>query len=435
MKKSIYLLVMICSFFMVSCSPETDDIFGESSSVRIDKTMKEELKVLTGASNGWLLEYFPQVQQAYGGYNVLLSFTEDGQVTVAADVAESTATATSLYKLRELAGPTLSFDTYNDIFHFFSDPASGVGQTGLGMGGDYDFTIMSATSEQIVLKGRKSGNKAVMTPVPEGMVWADYLKSISAIEKEMPYKNFTTTAGNVEFEVSKGTYRTLVFTHMEGDEVMSEELAYIQRPNSIKFYSPFKPGNGKEYSELLCDKETGNYVSEDGSLILEGEATPLNQLLISGSWYMAYSKLGTLPQAYFDKVKENYETNSNLAGEKLYYWLLGSYKGGKFGIYFGSAAMESGSVYTGGLYYDYQLVGEDEIVMKFAMNGDSNGVYYHNNCGFNLGLVPFGYSAAKRFKLTADNPYIPTEITLTEIGSPDNVMTLSSTPVNFPFDN
>ena len=66
MKKSIYLLVMICSFFMAACSPETDDIFGESSSVRIDKTMKEELKVLTGASNGWLLEYFPQAQQAYG---------------------------------------------------------------------------------------------------------------------------------------------------------------------------------------------------------------------------------------------------------------------------------------------------------------------------------------------------------------------------------
>ncbi len=435
MKKSIYLLVMICSFFMVACSPETDDIFGESSSARIGKTMKEELKVLTGASNGWLLEYFPQAQQAYGGYNVLLSFTEDGQVTVAADVAEPTATATSLYKLRELAGPTLSFDTYNDIFHFFSDPASGVGQTGLGMGGDYDFTIMSATSEQIVLKGRKSGNKAVMTPVPEGMAWADYLKSISAIEKEMPYKNFITTAGNVEFEVSKGTYRTLVFTHMEGDEVMSEELAYIQRPNSIKFYSSFKPGNGKEYSELMCDKETGNYVSEDGSLILEGEATPLNQLLISGSWYMAYSKLGTQPQLYFDKIKENYETNPNLAGEKLYYWLLGSYKGGKFGIYFGSAVMAAGSVYTGGLYYDFQLSDEDKIVMKFAMDGDSNGVFYHNKCGFNYGLVPFGYSEAKTFKLTADNLYTPTEITLTEVGNSDNVMTLSSTPVNFPFDN
>ena len=435
MKKSIYLLVMICSFFMAACSPETDDIFGESSSVRIDKTMKEELKVLTGASNGWLLEYFPQAQQAYGGYNILLSFTENGQVTVAADIAAPTATATSLYKLKELAGPTLSFDTYNDILHFFSDPASGVGQTGLGMEGDYDFTIMSATPEQIVLKGRKSGNKAIMTPIPEGMAWPDYLKSISAIEEVMPYDKFSTTAGNVVFEVSKGTYRTLVFTHMEGDESVSEELAYIQLPNSIKFYSPFKPGNGQEYSELLCDKETGNYVSEDGSLVLEGKVTPLNQLLISGSWYMAYSKLGSQTQLYFDKIKENYETNPNVTGEQLYYWLLGSYKGGTFGIYFGIAVMAAGTFYAGGLYYNYQLVGEDEVVMQFALQGDDNGLFYHNNCGFQYGLVPFGYSDAKAFKLTADNPYSPTEITLTEVDNPDNVMTLSSTPVYFPFNN
>lgn len=432
MKKSIYLLAIICSFLVAACSSETDDIFGESSSVRIDKALQQDLDILTEASNGWLMEYFPQSQQSYGGYNVLVSFTKEGEVTVAADITDPTATATSLYKLKELAGPTLSFDTYNDIFHFFSDPASGVGNTGLGMEGDYDFTIMSATRDQIVLKGRKSGNKVVMTPVPEGTTWKDYLTSIEAIESQMLYKQFTTTAGDVEFSVVKGTYRTLIFTHMEGNESISESVAYVQCPNSIKFYSPFKPGNGREYSELICDTETMNYVSEDGTLVLEGYITPLNQQLINGSWYMSYDKLGSFGKTYFDAVKQSYATNSNLTGEKLYYWLLGSYNDGPFGVYFGSAVMAEGKYYAGGLYYDYQLKGEDEIIMKFALNGDSNGIYYHNNCGFYYGLIPFGYNTSETFKLTVDNPYVPTEITLTDVDNPNNTIILSSSPVYFP---
>lgn len=91
----------------------------------------------------------------FGGYNVLMSFTAEGEVTVSADITDPSAKSTSLYRLKEQAGPTLTVDTYNEIFHFFSDPASGVGTTGLGMEGDYEFTIQSATPEQVVMRGKR----------------------------------------------------------------------------------------------------------------------------------------------------------------------------------------------------------------------------------------------------------------------------------------
>lgn len=132
MKKYIYLFFVAFSLLMVACTPEVEDIFGENAANRIEKRMAADKAVLTGAQNGWLMEYYPASGQIYGGYNVLVLFKEDGKVTVSADITGvATAQATSTYRLKEQAGSTLTFDTYNDIFHVFSDPSNAlqIGQT------------------------------------------------------------------------------------------------------------------------------------------------------------------------------------------------------------------------------------------------------------------------------------------------------------------
>lgn len=155
MKKFIYLVVLICSFGLASCTPETENLFEGTSADRIEKELEEAKEVLVSAPNGWVMKYYPSSQQLYGGYNVLASFTKDGSVTISADIVDASQKATSYYKLKEQAGPVLTFDTYNDIFHFFSAPDSNLGDVGTGMGGDYEFTIMSVSAEEIVLKGKK----------------------------------------------------------------------------------------------------------------------------------------------------------------------------------------------------------------------------------------------------------------------------------------
>lgn len=424
MKKSIYLLAMICSFLVAACSPETEDIFGESSSVRIDKALQQELDVLTGASNGWLMEYFPQSQQAYGGYNVLVSFTKEGEVTVAADIAEPTATATSLYKLRDLAGPTLSFDTYNDIFHFFSDPASGVGQTGLGMEGDYDFTIMSATPEQVILKGRKSGNRVVMTPVPEGTAWTDYLTSVKAIEEGIPYTNFTTTADGIEYAIQKGSYRTFTVNYTENGEDISEEFAYIQRPNSIWFYSPFTLGS-KQYDELFYEKETGYYVSEDGSLILKGEATPPAQLFaLKGPWFVTYEGMSSEIQK---KASLGCEAIKGVAGAYPDVFAIGSY------IYSDNALNVIAGEAYGILVLDTQIVSDEEVCLVLTGNGDQGGVGFYNAGGAYLFQTVATMGEGITWKVVPDNLENPTTMTMTEVGNESNVITVTNKETLFGF--
>lgn len=112
MKKYIYLFFLTFSFLFVACSPEAEDIFGENAATRIEERLAADKAVLVGAQNGWLMEYYPASGQIYGGYNVLALFGEDGKVTVSADITgDATAKATSTYRMKEQAGPTLSFDT------------------------------------------------------------------------------------------------------------------------------------------------------------------------------------------------------------------------------------------------------------------------------------------------------------------------------------
>lgn len=73
MKKFIYLVVLICSFGLASCTPETENLFEGTSADRIEKDLEVAKEALVSAPNGWLMEYYPSSQQLYGGYNVLAS--------------------------------------------------------------------------------------------------------------------------------------------------------------------------------------------------------------------------------------------------------------------------------------------------------------------------------------------------------------------------
>ena len=272
MKKLLYIFTLISSFLLAGCTSETENLFGESASNRVEEAMENARKILIEAPNGWLMKYYPSSQQSFGGYNVLMSFTAEGEVTVSADITDPSAKSTSLYRLKEQAGPTLTVDTYNEIFHFFSDPASGVGTTGLGMEGDYEFTIQSATPEQVVMRGKKTGNTITMTPMPENETWEAYLTDIEEAEQKVNYVLFSYAADGEKYDVTK-SYRTLAISHEVDGENVTEVFSYIQTKEGMEFYSPITLG-GMEVSKLVYDSASGTWKSEDGKAVLSGETTP-----------------------------------------------------------------------------------------------------------------------------------------------------------------
>ena len=79
------------------------------------------------------------------------------EVTVASELFDEAYT--SLYKMTTDNGPVLSFDTNNYAFHYFATPSGSsrnlYGESGLYQAykGDFEFMILSATADEVVLKG------------------------------------------------------------------------------------------------------------------------------------------------------------------------------------------------------------------------------------------------------------------------------------------
>ena len=137
MKKILNILMILAlTVVYTSCSNEVDDVFDKSSALRIQEALKNYKTILTTPANGWLMEYYGNTD--YGGYNMFVKFSDNDMVEVANEVYGAGKTATSHYKLEQSGGVILSFDEFNEVFHFFSDPDNilEIADKGNGMEGD-----------------------------------------------------------------------------------------------------------------------------------------------------------------------------------------------------------------------------------------------------------------------------------------------------------
>lgn len=422
MKKLYKMLYMAAAVLLAAaCSPEEDDIFSDSSANRADAAIAADMQVLTGAANGWLMEYYPEASQMYGGYNILLSFSEDGRVTVAGDiVSDPTATATSLFSVKQSAGIVLSFDTYNEIFHFFSDPGNTQGGgNAYGLEGDYDFLILEATPQQVRLKGKKSGSYAVLTPM-EGD-WAAYIQEVQAAEAAMLAAQYNITDGTNTATASVN-YRNMTINYTEGDEALSMPAPFIVTLTGIKFYEPItlwgQTITGFTY-DFASDSFTAN---EQPSITMKREIPPINQTFINGNWFMTYESMGSFAQAAYARLQPALEAN----GIQWGYIFLGDMLLGEFGFNIIDNTTTA-TVFP----YDYQLIGDDQVSFYWNGMGAGNATLYYSQLGISPVLEVFGNYAPRTFTLTTDDPESPTEITLTDNAEPSNVITMYAAQVQF----
>lgn len=260
--KHLYnISLLLAVFAFAACSPEVDDLFNETASERINKAIKEDLNILQSAKNGWVIEYYPSPTKMYGGYTILVSFDNEKKATVSCDLFASDKKTISLYDVKQSTGPTLTFDTYNEIFHLFSEPLNifGLGSSGEGMEGDYEFLILECTPEKVVLKGKKTGTSMLMTPLPEDKTWKEYLDEVKAMSKEAYPALYDVKVGAEKKYDVKQLYHKFVLTHEDGTQ---EDLPFVYTTDGIKFYEPIDLGNAQMQS-LTWDKQRMAYVNGD----------------------------------------------------------------------------------------------------------------------------------------------------------------------------
>ena len=183
MKAKYLLLIGLFAATMVACSRDEESLFEDSAAIRAQKAVDNALDVLT-SNEAWEMAYFPNLETSAKGYNMVLKFNKNGNVSVTAKNSTTTMNkimtdTASTWAVKSDYGPILTFDTYNDVFHAWADP----GTDGAGLLGDYEFLILKATPELILLKGKKHSAYSVLRPMKN----PDLVAYFAACEKMMSY--------------------------------------------------------------------------------------------------------------------------------------------------------------------------------------------------------------------------------------------------------
>ena len=166
MKAKYLIMIGLLAATFVACSRDEKDLFDKPAAERAREAVENAFEVLSSNTVGWEMAYFPNLETDAKGYNMVLKFNKNGMVSVTAKNSTTTMNkimtdTASTWAVKSDYGPILTFDTYNDVFHAWADPQ----ENGAGLLGDYEFLILKATPDLVLLKGKKHSAYSVMRPM------------------------------------------------------------------------------------------------------------------------------------------------------------------------------------------------------------------------------------------------------------------------------
>lgn len=282
MKKSLFIIPLL-ALAAASCNQTEDLIFDDSAAERLEQGRKDAFEKLTADGGLWAMEYFSNPDEP--GYVMLFRFDKNGSVEISANhkwIGNKFKQERSLWEMISDNGTVLSFNSYNTLFHVFSDPADITGpyqptnpdqndrpidETGYGHEGDYEFQIMSDSDENTIrLLGKKYLYHIYLRKLPSDTNEEEYLAKVTANQGLV----FSTHFPEV-YIVDNQSGLTLVATAKdgimsvypkEGDKVtQTRSMNYITTADGIRFPEPFEvltpEGNEVEIDNFLFTEDGG----------------------------------------------------------------------------------------------------------------------------------------------------------------------------------
>ncbi|KAA6319979.1 hypothetical protein EZS27_030190, partial [termite gut metagenome] len=328
MRKFIYYFFAITAVLLVhSCVQDEKNLFEESAAKRVDKVLSEYDALLTSAPDGWLLEYYSG-DELLGGYTFLCTF-KDGQVSLLSDVETyyhlPGTELTSLYRIISDQGPVLTFDTYNQIFHVFSEPWSDDTD---GYEGDYEFVLLKAENDTITLKGKKHGSLLIMSKLQESA--KRYLEKLFTIEEKLVgVPRMRLFAGGKEFSAAKEERSLTIKYPGENGEIETESTAFIYTSTGMKLRQPLTI-NGRTVQEFTLN-EKGDLIGGTDNDVILPQPTPFETMLSGEQWRFDFnvSALPMLNRAdmndeMFAVIRNIYNENKRIMDETLIWTYIGA---------------------------------------------------------------------------------------------------------------
>lgn len=245
------------------------------------------------------MEYFSNEEEP--GYLFVMKFDKDGSVNISANhkwIGNSFRQETSLWKMIADNGPVISFNSYNTLFHIFSDPANITGQeapkgesgedineTGFGHEGDYEFQVLEVSEDRntIRLLGKKRYYHIYLRRLDASTDVQAFMDSYKEMETNLFSKEMSTLilkdSDGERYIVGGGSTGIMSIYPEAGDPVDQTRTSnFIVTPTGIRFLNPFTfvnaAGDEKTISEFklvgngsLVNVEDENCILNAGSFV------------------------------------------------------------------------------------------------------------------------------------------------------------------------
>lgn len=282
MKTKYLLLIGLFAATMVACSRDEESLFEESAAIRAQKAIENAQNVFTSQEAGWEMAYFPNLENTAKGFNMVLKFKKDGSVSVTAKNSTTTMNkimtdSASTWQVKSDYGPILTFDTYNEVLHAWADP----GGDGAGLLGDYEFLILKATPELVLLKGKKHSAYSVMRPIKNPDV-AAYFAASEKMQKMLFGNNniVTLTQGDKKMYLYNGASGQ--FMSAPYGSALDEAAATLHPVCSTEDGIVVSTGFGDDVHDhvFIYDSIKGELKSEKGAIMNAG-----NLNLLFGAYF------------------------------------------------------------------------------------------------------------------------------------------------------
>lgn len=293
MKKLLYFAAF-AALTLTACSSTEDEIFDQSAAERLEQYKKDYAEVLTENGGLWTMEYFSNPEEP--GYLFVMKFDKDGSVNISANhkwIGNVYKEQRSLWKMIADNGPVLTFNSYNSLFHIFSDPANITGteapkdddnydidETGFGHEGDYEFQVMHVSDDRntIRLLGKKRLYDIYMRRLDPSTDVNAYMDAYKEIEQNLFCKEVPTillTDADGERFVVKNAYTGVMSVYPEaGDEVdQSRSANFIITTTGIRFMEPFEIVNAAGEEKSI---EEFKFVNNYSLALVNNESVVIN---------------------------------------------------------------------------------------------------------------------------------------------------------------
>ena len=365
MKKYIIIIISCLASLLTSCVHDTEALFDKPAAERMAESLQAYRQLLTAQTNGWLVEYYPEKTQKYGGFNLYFRF--DGEsVTVRSEINPS-ALATSSWTMGSDMGPTINFDTHNTVLHYFSDPAMNQGGgRGLNYEGDYEFYVESGSETEFILRGKKTRNIIRMTPLPAHLSWEGYSQILNVMDQNVIAPAYKMTVGGREISIEKSIGAN-VFTLKTGNTTVS--APFIVTLTGIKFYEPITIGD-ETMQTFIYQVDSDKIVSDRNNAEISMMMIPLSKYFVDNlvftSWYFATDNIGPGCLSAWTTAKNSLLNYQGYQFRLAFMWLGSIDVNHPAGVSIGVFDEEDQLMYVGTYVYDFEILSNDQV--KFTFN-------------------------------------------------------------------